>query len=136
MPEYTADLTALGTLRLLEAIRDAGVPARFYQASSSEMFGKAPPIQSEATPFQPCSPYAVSKLFDYWTVVNYRESYGLFASNGILFNHESPWRGETFLTRKVTRAVARILASKERCVYLGNLDALRDWGYAPESEAM
>jgi GDPmannose 4,6-dehydratase len=132
IPEYTADVTALGTLRLLEAIRDSGLPARFYQASSSEMFGKAPPRQSEMTPFEPCSPYAVAKLFAYWTAVNYRDSYGIFATNGILFNHESPRRGETFLTRKVTRSIARILAGKEQYCYLGNLDALRDWGYAPE----
>ncbi|HLF70728.1 MAG TPA: GDP-mannose 4,6-dehydratase, partial [Dehalococcoidia bacterium] len=129
---YTADVTALGALRLLEAIRDSGAGARFYQASSSEMFGSAPPTQSESTPFQPRSPYACSKLFAYWTAVNYRESYGIFASNGILFNHESPRRGETFLTRKVSRGIARILAGKDRHVYLGNLDALRDWGYAPE----
>ena len=106
-------MTALGTLRLLDAIRDSGTKARFYQASSSEMFGNAP-AQSETTPFQPCSPYAISKLFAYWTTVNYRESYGMHASNGILFNHESPRRGETFVTRKVTRSVARILAGKER----------------------
>ncbi len=132
IPEYTADVTALGTLRLLDALRDSGTQARFYQASSSEMFGKAPPAQSERTPFQPCSPYAISKLFAYWTVVNYRESYGMFAANGILFNHESPRRGETFVTRKVTRSLARILAGKEQYLYLGNLDARRDWGYAPE----
>jgi GDPmannose 4,6-dehydratase len=108
------------------------VRARFYQASSSEMFGHAPARQSETTIFQPCSPYAISKLFAYWTAVNYRESYGLFASNGILFNHESPRRGETFVTRKVTRSIARILAGKEKYVYLGNLDAKRDWGYARE----
>jgi GDPmannose 4,6-dehydratase len=132
IPEYTADVTGLGTLRLLDAIRDSGGNARFYQASSSEMFGKATPPQSETTPFAPCSPYAVSKLFAYWTTVNYRESYGMFAANGILFNHESPRRGDNFVTRKVTRAVARILAGKERYLYLGNLEARRDWGYAPE----
>jgi len=132
IPEYTADATALGTLRLLDAIRDSGTRARFYQASSSEMYGNAPAVQSETTQFQPRSPYAISKLFAYWTTVNYRESYGIHASNGILFNHESPRRGETFLTRKVTRSVARILAGKERYLYLGNLEALRDWGYAPE----
>ncbi|MPZ48775.1 MAG: GDP-mannose 4,6-dehydratase [Dehalococcoidia bacterium] len=132
IPEYTAAVTGLGTLRLLDALRDSGINARFYQASSSEMFGHAPPAQSEATPFEPCSPYAIAKLFAYWTVVNYRESYGLFASNGILFNHESPRRGETFVTRKVTRSLARILAGKEDYLYLGNLNALRDWGYAPE----
>lgn len=132
IPEYTADATALGTLRILDAIRDSGTKARFYQASSSEMFGSAPPRQSETTPFQPRSPYAISKLFAYWTTINYRESYGIHASNGILFNHESPRRGETFVTRKVTRAVARILDGKDKYVYMGNLDALRDWGYAPE----
>ncbi|HLF71418.1 MAG TPA: GDP-mannose 4,6-dehydratase, partial [Dehalococcoidia bacterium] len=132
IPEYTADVTAVGALRILEAIRDSGLKTRFYQASSSEMFGNAPPPQSEATRFEPRSPYACSKLFAYWTAVNYRESYGIFAANGILFNHESPRRGETFLTRKVTRAISRILAGKEQYVYLGNLDAIRDWGYAPE----
>ncbi len=132
IPEYTADVTAIGTLRLLDAMRDAGVRPRFYQASSSEMFGASPPPQSEATPFYPRSPYAVAKLFAYWTVVNYRESYGMHATNGILFNHESPRRGETFVTRKVTRGVARIVSGKEQHVYLGNLDSRRDWGYAPE----
>lgn len=132
VPEYTADVTALGTLRILEALRDSGGEARFYQASSSEMFGNAAPPQSETTIFQPRSPYAVAKVFAYHTAINYRESYGLFAANGILFNHESPRRGETFLTRKVTRGIARILAGKERHIYLGNLEALRDWGYAPE----
>jgi GDPmannose 4,6-dehydratase len=132
MPEYTGDVTGLGTVRLLEAIRRSGVKARFYQASSSEMFGAAPEPQSEATPFQPRSPYAVSKVYSYWTTRIYREGYGLFASNGILFNHESPRRGETFVTRKITRAIARIVAGKEREVALGNLDARRDWGYAPE----
>ncbi len=132
IPEYTADVTAIGALRLLDSMRDSGVNARFYQAGSSEMFGAAPTPQSEATPFQPRSPYAIAKLFAHWTVINYRESYGIHASNGILFNHESPRRGETFLTRKVTRAIAHILAGKEQYVYLGNLDAKRDWGYAPE----
>jgi len=132
IPEYTADVSGLGTMRVLEALRDSRSPARFYQASTSELFGSSPPMQSETTPFRPRSPYAVAKLFAYWTAVNYRESYGIFACNGILFNHESPRRGETFLTRKVTRAIARILAGKERFVYLGNLDARRDWGFAPE----
>jgi len=132
IPEYTADVTAIGALRLLDAMRDAGVRPRFYQASSSEMFGASPPPQSETTPFYPRSPYAVAKLFAYWTVVNYRESYGMHATNGILFNHESPRRGETFVTRKVTRGVARIVSGKEQYVYLGNLDSRRDWGYAPE----
>lgn len=132
MPEYTGDVTAIGTVRLLDAMRETNSKARFYQASSSEMFGSSPPPQSELTPFYPRSPYAVSKLFGYWTAVNYRESYGTYACNGILFNHESPRRGETFVTRKVTRGIARILAGKEDCIYLGNLDALRDWGYAPE----
>lgn len=132
VPEYTADITALGTLRILDAMRDSGVKARFYQASSSEMFGDADPPQSERTQFQPRSPYAVAKVFAYHTAINYRESYGLFAANGILFNHESPRRGETFLTRKVTRGIARILAGKERYIYLGYLEAMRDWGYAPE----
>jgi GDPmannose 4,6-dehydratase len=132
IPEYTADATALGTLRLLDAMRESGVKARLYQASSSEMYGSAPAPQSERTPFAPRSPYAIAKLFAYWTVVNYRESYGLYAVNGIFFNHESPRRGETFVTRKVTRGIARILAGKDRYLYLGNLEAKRDWGYAPE----
>ena len=132
IPEYTADATAMGTIRMLEAIRASGVDTRFYQASSSEMFGSAPPPQSELTPFHPRSPYAVSKVFAYWATVNYRESYGLFACNGILFNHESIRRGETFVTRKITRAVARIKAGMQDILYLGNLDARRDWGYAPE----
>ena len=132
VPEYTADVTALGTLKILDALRDSGAPARFYQASSSEMFGNAAPAQGEKTPFQPRSPYAVAKVFAYHTAINYRESYGMFATNGILFNHESPRRGETFLSRKVTRGIARILAGKDRYIYLGNLEALRDWGYAPE----
>jgi len=133
MPEFTADTTGMGTLRLLEAIRHAGRPIRFYQAGSSEMYGKiAESPQSERTPFYPRSPYAVSKLFAHWMTVQYREAYGLFAANGILFNHESPRRGPTFVTRKVTRGVAAILAGRESKLYLGNLDARRDWGYAPE----
>jgi GDPmannose 4,6-dehydratase len=132
IPEYTADTTAMGTIRILEAIRASGVQTRFYQASSSEMFGAAAPPQSETTPFHPRSPYGVSKLFAYWATVNYREAYGMFASNGILFNHESPRRGETFVTRKITRAIARIKAGIQDSVYLGNMDAKRDWGYAPE----
>lgn len=132
VPEYTSDATAMGTVRILEAIRASGVNTRFYQASSSEMFGAAAPPQNEETPFYPRSPYGVSKVFSYWMTVNYREAHGLFVSNGILFNHESPRRGETFVTRKVTRAVARIKAGIQDKVYLGNLDAKRDWGYAPE----
>src|SRR5258707_2090982 len=132
VPEYTFDVTAGGTLRLLEAIREAGVNARFYQASSSEMFGAAPPPQSETTPFHPRSPYAVAKAAAYWAVVNYREAYGMFASNGILFNHEGERRGETFVTRKITRAVARIKHGLQDKLYMGNLDAKRDWGYAPD----
>ncbi|MEW6284198.1 MAG: GDP-mannose 4,6-dehydratase [Candidatus Eremiobacterota bacterium] len=133
IPEYTADVTGLGTIRILEAIREAGVSPRFYQASSSEMFGQSREVpQSEATPFHPRSPYACAKVFAYWTTVNYRESYGLFACNGILFNHESPRRGETFVTRKITRAVAAIRAGLQKKLYLGNLEARRDWGYAPE----
>jgi GDPmannose 4,6-dehydratase len=132
IPEYTCDITGLGTVRLLEAVRETGIKTKFYQAGSSEMFGAAPPPQSEATPFRPRSPYACAKLFSHHMTVNYRESYGLFACNGILFNHESPRRGETFVTRKITRAVARILAGLEDVLYLGNLDAKRDWGYAPD----
>lgn len=132
MPEYTGDATALGATRILEAIRRSGIKTKFYQASSSEMFGGAPPPQNEVTPFRPRSPYGAAKLYAYWMTANYREGYGLFASNGILFNHESPRRGETFVTRKITRAVAHILAGKQRELYLGNLDAERDWGYAPE----
>ena len=133
MPEFTADSTGMGTLRLLEAIRHAEWPIRFYQAGSSEMFGKvAERPQSERTPFYPRSPYAVAKVFAHWMTVQYREAYGLFATNGILFNHESPRRGETFVTRKVTRGVASILAGAESKLYLGNLDARRDWGFAPE----
>ncbi|MDZ4159893.1 MAG: GDP-mannose 4,6-dehydratase [Anaerolineaceae bacterium] len=132
MPEYTGDVTGLGTIRILEAIRKSGVNARFYQASSSEMYGSAPPPQSENTPFEPRSPYAAAKVYAYWVTRNYREGYNLFACNGILFNHESPRRGETFVTRKISRAVAHILAGKQSHLYLGNLDARRDWGYAPE----
>jgi GDPmannose 4,6-dehydratase len=132
MPEYTGSVTGLGTTRILERIRRAGVKARYYQASSSEMFGAAPPPQSETTPFQPRSPYAIAKIYGYWMAVNYREAYGMFAVNGILFNHESPRRGETFLTRKVTRAIARIKAGMQHKLYLGNLKARRDYGYAPE----
>ena len=132
MPEYTGDVTGLGTTRLLEAIRRSGIDARFYQASSSEMFGAAEPPQSESTPFAPRSPYAASKLYSHWMTVNYREAYGAFAANGILFNHESPRRGETFVSRKITRAVARIRAGEQSKLYLGNLEARRDWGYAPE----
>lgn len=131
-PQYTGDTTGLGTIRLLEAIRMSGVQPRFYQASSSEMFGASPPPQNEATPFYPRSPYGAAKVYSYWITRNYREAYGMFAVNGILFNHESPRRGETFVTRKITRAVARIKAGLESEVYLGNLDAIRDWGYAAE----
>jgi GDPmannose 4,6-dehydratase len=132
-PEYTADTTATGTVRLLEAIREIGVKPRFYQASSSEMFGKVQQIpQTEKTPFYPRSPYGCAKVYSFWITVNYRESYGLHASNGILFNHESPRRGETFVTRKITRAVAHIQAGLQSKLYLGNLDAKRDWGYARE----
>jgi GDPmannose 4,6-dehydratase len=133
IPEYTSDVTGIGTIRILEAIREAGVRPRFYQASSSEMYGRVREIpQTEVTPFWPRSPYGVAKVFAYWATVNYRESYGLHASNGILFNHESPRRGETFVTRKISRAVARIKKGLDKDLYLGNLDAQRDWGYAPE----
>lgn len=132
MPEYTGDITALGTTRLLEAIRRSGIKTKFYQASSSEMFGSTSPPQNELTPFRPCSPYAAAKVYSYWMTVNYREGYNMFASNGILFNHESPRRGETFVTKKITRAVAYILTGKQNMLYLGNLYALRDWGFAPE----
>src|SRR4051794_19177942 len=132
VPEYTADVTGMGTLRVLEAIRDAGVRPRFYQASSSEMYGATPPPQDDQSPFHPRSPYAVAKMMGFWATVNYRESYGLFACNGILFNHESPRRGETFVTRKITRALARIQAGLQEKLFLGNLDAQRDWGYAPD----
>ncbi len=132
-PEYTADITGTGTIRLLEAIRQAGVKPRFYQASSSEMYGLVQEVpQKETTPFYPRSPYGCAKVYSYWITVNYRESYGLHASNGILFNHESPRRGETFVTRKITRAVAHIKAGLQKKLYLGNLDAKRDWGYAKE----
>ena len=130
MPEYTADITGLGTLRILEAIRKTGIQTKFYQASSSEMFGAAPPPQSENTLFQPRSPYAAAKVFSYHIVKNYRDAYGLFATNGILFNHESPRRGETFVTRKITRAAARIKQDLQDKLYLGNLEAKRDWGFA------
>jgi len=132
MPEYTGDITALGTTRILEAVRRSGVKTRFYQASSSEMYGDAPAPQNEDTPFRPRSPYAAAKVYSYWMVNNYREGYNLFACNGILFNHESPRRGETFVTRKITRGVARIISGKEKKLYLGNLEAKRDWGYAPD----
>ncbi len=136
IPEYTANVTGLGTLRLLEAIKDfeeqTGKKIKFYQASSSEMFGSAPAPQNEQTPFQPRSPYGVAKVFAFHTTKNYRDAYGIFAVNGILFNHESPRRGETFVTKKITRGVARILAGLDKKIYLGNLDAKRDWGYAPE----
>jgi len=132
VPEFTADVVACGTLRLLEAMRRTGVTCRFYQASSSEMFGSAPPPQGEATPLHPRSPYACAKVFSHHITVNYRESYGLHASSGILFNHESPRRGETFVTRKITRAVAHIKHGLQQKLYLGNLDARRDWGYAPD----
>jgi len=133
IPEYTADVTGVSTIRILEAVREADVKARFYQASSSEMYGKVQAVpQTETTPFWPRSPYGVAKVYAYWATVNYRESYGIHASNGILFNHESPRRGETFVTRKITRAVAAIKLGKQKDLYLGNLDAKRDWGYAPE----
>jgi GDPmannose 4,6-dehydratase len=132
VPEFTGDVTGLGTTRILEAVRNSGITCRFYQAGSSEMFGSAPPPQSELTPFHPRSPYGAAKVYGHWMTVNYREAYGMFSANGILFNHESPRRGETFVTRKITRAVARIFAGKQSKLYLGNLDARRDWGYAPE----
>jgi GDPmannose 4,6-dehydratase len=132
IPEYTSDITALGALRMLEAVRRSKVNPRYYQASSSEMFGSAKPPQDEQTPFRPRSPYAISKVFAYFAAVNYREAYGMHVSNGILFNHESPRRGETFVTRKVTRGIARIKSGKDKHIYLGNMDAKRDWGYAPE----
>ena len=132
IPESTSDITGLGSVRLLEAIRASGIETKFYQASSSELYGSTPPPQNEITPFHPRSPYGVAKIFSYWATVNYRESYGLHASNGILFNHESPRRGETFVTRKITKAVARIAAGIDKELYLGNLDAVRDWGYAKE----
>ncbi len=132
IPEYTGNITALGTIRILEAIRRSGIKTKFYQASSSEMFGASPPPQNEKTPFYPRSPYAAAKVYAYWVTVNYREAYNLFACNGILFNHESPRRGETFVTRKITRGLAHILAGKQSKLYLGNLHAKRDWGFAPE----
>ena len=133
IPEYTGDITGLGTIRLLEALRETGAKSRFYQASSSEMYGMVQEVpQKETTPFYPRSPYGAAKVYAYWITVNYRESYGMHASNGILFNHESPRRGETFVTRKITRAVARIKAGLQQKLFLGNLDAKRDWGYAPE----
>ena len=133
IPEYTSDVTGIGTIRILEAIREAGARPRFYQASSSEMYGRVQEIpQTEVTPFWPRSPYGVAKVFAFWATVNYRESYGLHASNGILFNHESPRRGETFVTRKISRAVARIKKGLDKDLYLGNLEAQRDWGFAPE----
>jgi GDPmannose 4,6-dehydratase len=132
VPEYTANVTALGTMRLLDALNESRIEAPFYQASSSEMFGNSGSPQHEKTPFYPRSPYAIAKAFSYWTAVNYRESYGMHVSNGILFNHESPRRGETFVTRKITRGIAHILAGKQEFIYLGNLEARRDWGYAPE----
>jgi len=132
IPEYTGDVTALGTARILEAIRRSGKKIKFYQASSSEMFGSAFPPQNEKTAFEPRSPYACAKIYAYWMTKNYREGYTMFAANGILFNHESPRRGETFVTRKITRAVAAIVAGKQKYLYLGNLKAKRDWGFAPE----
>ena len=133
LPDYTAQVDALGTLRFLDAIRETGVKTKFYQASTSELYGKAQQVpQNEKTPFYPRSPYGVAKLYGYWIIINYREAYNLFACNGILFNHESPRRGETFVTRKITRAAARIKAGVQDNLYLGNLNAKRDWGYAPE----
>ena len=133
VPEYTADVDAVGTLRILDAIRETGVACRFYQASTSEMFGLVQEIpQTERTPFHPRSPYGAAKVYAYWVTVNYRESYGLHASNGILFNHESPRRGPTFVTRKVTMAAARIKAGQQSCLFMGNMDAKRDWGFAPD----
>lgn len=131
-PVHTTDANAMGPIRLLEAVRSSGVDCRYYQASTSEMFGATPPPQAEETPFYPRSPYGAAKVYSYWVSRNYREAYGMFAVNGILFNHESPRRGETFVTRKITRAVARIKAGLERSIYLGNLTSVRDWGYAPE----
>src|SRR5829696_6527271 len=131
-PEHTADTTGTGTIRMLEAVRLSGIKTRFYQASSSELYGATPPPQNEQTPFYPRSPYAAAKLYSYWITKNYREAYDMFAVNGILFNHESPRRGETFVTRKITRAVARIAAGLQEKLFLGNLDAQRDWGYAKE----
>lgn len=133
VPEYTAEVDGIGTLRLLDAIKETGIRTRFYQASTSELYGKVVETpQSETTPFYPRSPYAVAKLYSYWIVVNYREAYGLHASNGILFNHESPRRGESFVTRKVTIGAAGIKAGRKECLYMGNLDSKRDWGFAPD----
>jgi GDPmannose 4,6-dehydratase len=132
MPEYTGNVTGLGTTRILETIRRSGNKIKYYQASSSEMFGSSPPPQNEETPFRPRSPYACAKVYAYWMAVNYRDAYKIFVCNGILFNHESPRRGETFVTRKITRAIANIIAKKQEFLYLGNLEAKRDWGYAPE----
>ncbi len=132
MPTYTGNVDALGTVAILEAIRSSGINSKFYQASTSELFGSTPPPQNESSAFRPRSPYAAAKLYAYWATVNYREAYGIHASNGILFNHESPRRGETFVTRKITRAVAAILKGEQKKLYLGNLDAVRDWGYAKE----
>jgi len=132
IPEYSGNVSGLGTTRLLQAIRRSGNRTKFYEAASSEMFGASPPPQNEETPFRPRSPYACAKVYAYWMTKNYREGFGIFACNGILFNHESPRRGETFVTRKITRGIARILAGREQHLYLGNLDAKRDWGYAPE----
>ena len=132
IPEYTGDVTGLGVTRILEAVRRSGIKSRLYQASSSEMFGSAPPPQNETTPFHPRSPYAAAKVYAYWMVNNYRNGYGLYACNGILFNHESPRRGETFVTRKITRALANIMAGRQKKLFLGNLNAKRDWGYTPE----
>jgi GDPmannose 4,6-dehydratase len=132
MPEYTGEITGIGTTRLLEAVRRSGIKTKFYQASSSEMFGSTPPPQNEQTPFHPRSPYAAAKVYSYWMTVNYREGYNIFACNGILFNHESPRRGETFVTRKITRAVASIISGKQKKLFLGNLEARRDWGFTPE----
>lgn len=131
-PEHTGDTTGIGAIRLLEAVRLAGIDTRYYQASSSEMFGATPPPQDETTPFYPRSPYGAAKVYSYWVTKNYREAYDLFAVNGILFNHESPRRGETFVTRKITRAVAAIRSGKQDTLFMGNLDAVRDWGYAAE----
>lgn len=131
-PEHTADTTGTGSVRLLEAVRLSGIDTKFYQASSSELYGATPPPQDEETPFYPRSPYAAAKLYSYWITKNYREAYGLFAVNGILFNHESPRRGETFVTRKITRAAAAIAAGKQDLLWMGNLDSIRDWGYAAE----
>src|SRR3989304_209352 len=132
MPEYTGNVTALGAVRILESIRRSGSHTKFYQASSSEMFGRSPSPQNENTAFNPTSPYAVAKVYAFWMAKNYRIGYDMFACNGILFNHESPRRGETFVTRKITRAVANIVAGKQKKLYLGNLEAKRDWGFAPE----